>query len=442
MLDVIGPRYDTCDGLSRRSFLKVGFLGLAGLTLADHLRLQAAAKTEGKPTKDTAVILVWLGGGPSHLDMYDLKPDAPAEFRGEFKPIRTNVPGIDVNEHLPYEAKQMDKMAIVRSAYHTNAGHGMGAHWMLTGYVPTIEINDNLNPSCGSIVAKMRGANAPQVPPYVCVPNPPGSANAAYLGVAYNPFSPGSDPSSDGFRVRDLKLPPRVDLARFSGRRELLRGMDGVRKDVDISGAAEGFDRFYQDAFDIVTSRATRDAFDIHKEDQRTRDRYGRDSWGQSALLARRLVEAGVTYVTVNMGGWDTHGNNFAELKRRLLPRYDRALAALVEDLCQRGLNKRVLVMSYGEFGRTPRINKDAGRDHWPNAMSILFAGGGLKMGQVVGSTDAKAENPKTRACSVGDVLSTMYHVLGIDWRHEFYDAAKRPLAILNEGTPIAELLG
>jgi hypothetical protein len=441
MLDILGRRYDTCDGVSRRGFLKVGFLGLAGLTLADHLRLQAAAKKENRPTKDTAVILFWLGGGPSHLDMYDLKPDASAEFRGEFNPIKTNVPGIDIGEHLPYEAKQMDKMAIVRSAFHTNAGHGMGAHWMLTGWVPTIEINDNLNPSCGSVVAKMRGANAPKVPPYVCVPNPPGSANAAYLGVAYNPFSPSSDPNSDGFRVRDLKLPPRVDLARFSGRRELLRGMDGVRKDVDISGAAEGFDRFYQDAFDIVTSRATRDAFDIHKEDQRVRDRYGRDSWGQSALLARRLVEAGVTYVTVNMGGWDTHGNNFAELKRRLLPKYDRAVAALVEDLHQRGLNKKVLVMSYGEFGRTPRINKDAGRDHWPNAMSILFAGGGLKMGQVVGSTDAKAENPKTRASSVGDVLSTMYHVLGIDWKHEFYDAAKRPLAILSEGTPIAELV-
>jgi hypothetical protein len=442
MLDIIGPRYDTCDGVSRRGFLRVGFLGLAGLTLADHLRLQAASKAEGKPTKDTAVILVWLGGGPSHLDMYDLKPDAPAEFRGEFKPIKTNVPGIEIGEHLPYEAKQMDKMSIVRSAYHTNAGHGMGAHWMLTGWVPTIEINDNLNPSCGSIVAKMRGANAPKVPPYVCVPNPPGSANAAYLGVAYNPFSPGSDPKTDGFRVRDLKLPARVDLARFSGRRELLRGMDGIRKDVDISGAAEGFDQFYQDAFDIVTSRATRDAFDIHKEDQRIRDRYGRDSWGQSALLARRLVEAGVTYVTVNMGGWDTHGNNFESLKRRLLPKYDRAVAALVEDLYQRGLNKKVLVMSYGEFGRTPRINKDAGRDHWPNAMSILFAGGGLKMGQVVGSTDAKAENPKTRASTVGDVLSTMYHVLGIDWKHEFYDAAKRPLAILNEGSPIAELVG
>jgi uncharacterized protein (DUF1501 family) len=202
-------------------------------------------------------------------------------------------------------------------------------------------------------------------------------------------------------------------------------------------------DTFYRDAFDIVTSRATRDAFDISKEDGRTRDRYGRkDSWGQSCLLARRLVEAGVTYVTVNLGGWDTHSNNFAELKNRLLPRYDRAIAALVDDLHQRGLNKRVLVISYGEFGRTPRINPGSGRDHWPNAMSVVFAGGGLKMGQVIGSTDAKAENPKTRPCSPGDLLSTMYHVLGIDHTHEFMDAAKRPLPVLAEGKPIAELVG
>jgi hypothetical protein len=318
----------------------------------------------------------------------------------------------------------------------------MGSHWMLTGYVPTIEINDNLHPSCGSVVAKMRGSNRPQVPAYVCLPSPPGSANAAYLGVAYNPFSPMSDPSSPGFQVRDLKLPPRVDLARFRSRRELLRGMDTVRRDVDVAGAAEGFDQFYREAFDIVTSKATRAAFDVHKEEVRLRDRYGRDSWGQSCLLARRLVEAGVTYVTVNLGGWDTHGNNFESLKKSLLPRYDRALATLVADLADRGLDEKVLVLSYGEFGRTPRINPQAGRDHWPNAMSVVFAGGGLKMGQVVGSTDAKAENPKTRPCTPGDVLATMYHVLGIDHKHEFFDAAKRPLPILNEGTPIRELVG
>jgi hypothetical protein len=442
MLDLLGPRYEDCDGLTRRGFLRVGFLGLAGLSLADHLRLRAADRQAGKLTKDTAVILLWLGGGPSHLDMYDLKPDAPAEFRGEFKPIDTNVPGILIGEHLPRQAKLMDRMAIVRSGWHTNAGHGMGSHWMLTGYVPTIEINDNLNPSCGSVVANMRGANRPKVPAYVCVPTPPPSANAAYLGVAYNPFSPRSDPNSTGFQVRDLKLPSRVPLKRLQNRRELLRGMDAVRNDVDINGAAEGFDRFYQEAFDIVTSEAARAAFDIHKEDSRIRDHYGRNSWGQSALLARRLVEAGVTYVTVNLGGWDTHNNNFASLKKNLLPNYDRALATLVEDLHQRGLSRKVLVLAYGEFGRTPRINAGAGRDHWPNAMSVVFAGGGLKMGQVIGSTDAKAENPKTRPCSVGDLLSTMYHVLGIDPKHQFHDAAKRPLAILSEGKPIRELVG
>jgi hypothetical protein len=438
MLNVFGPSYRTCDGVNRRTFLRAGFLGLAGLSLADHLRLRA----EGRATKDTAVILLWLGGGPSHIDMYDLKPDAAAEFRGEFKPVPTSVSGIQIGEHLPREAKVMHRMAVVRSAFHTNAGHGMGSHWMLTGYVPTIEINDNLHPSCGSVVARMRGSNAANVPPYVCVPTPPQSANAAYLGVAYNPFSPLSDPSRPDFSVRDLKRAPGVDLARFRNRRELLGGIDTLRRDVDIHGSAEGLDRFYRDAFDMVTSKACRDAFDIHREDPRLRDRYGRDSWGQSALLARRLVEAGVTYVTVNMGGWDTHGNNFQSLKTSLLPRYDRALAALVEDLADRGLDRKVLVMSYGEFGRTPRINSGAGRDHWPNVMSVVFAGGGLRMGQVVGSSDARAEEPRTRPSSVGDVLSTMYHVLGIDHTHEFYDAARRPLAILPSGRPIAELVG
>src|SRR6516165_3174630 len=279
MLEVRGPGYRCCDGYSRRSFLKVGFLGLAGLTLADHLRLKARAQEHGRQTRDTAVILLWLGGGPSHIDMYDLKPDAPAEFRGEFRPIATNVSGTYIGEHLPRQARLMDKMSVVRSGTHTNAGHGMGTHWMMTGYVPTIEINDNLNPSCGSIVARMRGANAPRMPAYVCLPSPPPSANAAYLGVAYNPFSPGNDPSSPGFQVRDLRLMPQVDLNRFRNRRELLNGLDNLRRDVDTQGTAEGYDRFYRDAFDIVTGERCRSAFAIHREEPRLRDAYGRDSW-------------------------------------------------------------------------------------------------------------------------------------------------------------------
>jgi len=427
--------------MSRRSFLRVGFLGLGGLTLADHLSLKAQATEEGQATKDTAVILLWLGGGPSHIDMYDLKPDAPVEFRGEFKEIATNVSGIRISENLPLQARHMDKMSVIRSVTHTNAGHGMGTHWMMTGYVPTIEINDNLNPSCGSIVARMRGANAPRMPAYVCLPSPPPSANAAYLGVAHNPFSPGSDPNSAGFQVRDLRLSPRVDLDRFQNRRQLLKGIDNLRRDIDTQGTAEGYDRFYRDAFEIITSEHCRNAFDIHKEDPRLRDRYGRDSWGQSTLLARRLVEGGATYVTVNMGGWDTHSNNFQALKTSNLPRYDRAVAALLEDLHERGLNKKVLVISYGEFGRTPRINPQAGRDHWPGAMSVVMAGGGLKVGQIIGSTDPKAEYPKTRAVGPQDVLATMYHVLGINYRHEFHDAAQRPVPILNEGKVIEELI-
>src|SRR5436190_1645407 len=205
MLNILGPSYRTCDGLSRRGFLKAGFLGLAGLTLADHLRMKAQAVEQGEPTRDTAVILFWMGGGPSHIDMYDLKPNAPAEFRGEFHEIDTSVSGIRIGEHLPLQSRLMDKMSVVRSVTHTNAGHGMGSHWMLTGYVPTIEINDNLNPSCGSVVARMRGANQPRMPAYVCVPNVPQSANAAYLGAAYNAFSPGNDPNNPGFQVRDLK---------------------------------------------------------------------------------------------------------------------------------------------------------------------------------------------------------------------------------------------
>jgi hypothetical protein len=373
--------------------------------------------------------------------MYDLKPTAPAEFRGEFRPIATNVPGVQVGEHLPRQARLMDKLSVVRSVTHTNAGHGMGTHWMMTGYVPTIEINDNLNPSCGSVVARLRGANAPRMPAYVCLPSPPPSANAAYLGVAYNPFAPGSDPSNPGFQVRDLRLVPSVDVGRFRNRQELLRGLDTLRRDVDTQGTAEGYDRFYRDAFEIVTGERCRSAFDIHREETRLRDSYGRDSWGQSALLARRLVEAGVTFVTVNMGGWDTHNNNFQSLRTNNLPRYDRAISALVRDLCDRGLDRRVLVVAYGEFGRTPRVNGTAGRDHWPGAASVVFAGGGLRMGQMIGATDARAEYPTQRAVGPQDVLATMYHVLGIDYRHEFRDAAQRPIPVLNEGRPIAELV-
>jgi hypothetical protein len=442
MLDLFGPAYRSCDGFSRRSFLKVGFLGLAGLTLGDHLRLKARAAEQGKPAKDTAVILIYMGGGPSHIDTYDLKPDAPVEFRGEFKPIHTTVQGVYICEHMPRQARLMEHLAIVRSVAHNNAGHGMGTQWMMTGYVPSVDTTENQYPSCGSITAKMRGANAPRLPPYVCLPDRAAAGDAAYLGAAYNPFTTGSDPNDSNFQVRDLKLTPRVDLGRFTVRRQMLKRLDTLRRDVDAKGDAAGYDHFYRDAYDIITSTDTRKAFDLGTEDARLRDRYGRDTFGQSCLLARRLVQAGVTFVTISTPyGWDTHANNFETLKSANLPGFDRGVASLVEDLYARGLDKKVLVVCYGEFGRTPRVNGGAGRDHWPGAMSVLLACGGLKTGQVVGSTDPRGEAPKTRPLGPQDVLATMYHVLGIDYRHTFYDAGQRPIQVCNEGKPIEELI-
>jgi hypothetical protein len=456
MLEIQGVREGSYDdnprfargiapGASRRTFMKIGTLGgvgFAGLTLADLLRMQAAAQEPAVARRKKSVILVWLAGGPSHIDMYDLKPQAPSEIRGEFRPIQTNVSGIQISEHLPYQARIMDKLAIVRSAYHTNAGHGMGSQWMLTGYQPTIEVNDNIYPSCGSVVAKMKGPNEPGLPAYVNLPRLLPLGKAAYLGASYNPFSPDSDPNQDSFAVRNLKLPGQVPIARLDRRRVLLGELDQLRRDIDNKGDLVGLDKFYRDAMEMVTNDKAQTAFAIQKEPASLRDNYGRNDLGQSCLLARRLVEAGVTFVTIQAGGgWDTHGDNFKQLKDSLLPKYDQAVAALVQDLHDRGLSQDVLVVSFGEFGRTPKINGGAGRDHWPGAMSILYAGGGLKMGQAVGETNAYAEYPTSKPYSVGCVLSTIYRCLGIDHKHIFYDPANRPLPILNEGEPIEELI-
>lgn len=436
----LSDRARNCEGTSRRGFLQIGSLALGGWSLSQMLA-RSAEDPAAKPRR--AVIQIWLAGGPSHIDMYDLKPDAPAEYRGEFRPIATNVPGIQIGEHLPLQAEIMDRMAIVRSAFHTNAGHGMGSQWMLTGWQPTIEVNNNIFPACGSVAARLRGANDPDLPAYCNLPNSLGLGKAAYLGASYNPFSPDSDPNNDGFQVRNLKLPGRVDLNRFDARRGLIQQLDHVRRDLDTQREMSEVDRFYEQGLEMVTNDKALKAFDINSEDTSLRERYGRNDLGQSCLLARRLVEAGVTYVTIQAGGgWDTHGDNFKQLKDNLLPKYDRALAALVADLADRGLDQEVLVMAFGEFGRTPRINTGAGRDHWPGAMSVVYAGGGMRMGQVIGETDARAEAPISRPCSPGDVLSTMYHFLGIDHHHVFFDQARRPMPVLNEGRPIEELIG
>jgi len=439
MLDLVGGKIKACDGVNRRNFLRVGGLAFGGLSLG--LPYRSAQGAMQQPRK--AVIQIWLAGGPSHIDMYDLKPHAPAEYRGEFRPISTNVNGIHISEHLPFQAQVMDQFSIVRSVYHSNAGHGMGSQWMLTGWEPSIEVDDNIYPACGAVVSKVLGPARRELPAYVNLPRQLRMGRAAYLGASHNPFTPDNDPNSENFQVRNLKLAGRVTSERLDNRLSLMNQVDTIRRDLDVRGDMQEIDKFYADGLNMVTSPAAREAFEMKAESEEVREKYGRNDLGQSCLLARRLVEAGVTYITIQAGGgWDTHGDNFKGLKENLLPKYDRAVAALLQDLTDRGLLDDVLVMAFGEFGRTPRINSGAGRDHWPGAMSVLMAGGGLKMGQTIGETDAKAEAPSSKPYTPGDVLSTMYHVLGIDYQQPFYDHAKRPLPILPEGKPIPELIG
>ena len=415
---------------------------LGGMSLSGLLRRQAIAAAEGQPRKDLSVILFWQTGGPSQLDMWDMKPDAPSEFRGSFNPINTNLNGLQICELMPRIAKVCDKLTLLRSVTHGDSGHESASHTLLTGYKPTNDIPANEAPAYGSIIAKEMGPRVDGFPAYVTVPKAPKSSAAAYLGVAYNPFETQGDPSDANFSVQNLKVPGGLAIDRLENRRALLQHFDTLRRDIDSSGLIGGMDTFAQQAYEIVTSPKVQSAFDLSKEDDKTRDLYGRTKFGQSTLLARRLIESGVRFVTVNVNTWDTHVNNFESLKNKLLPDYDQGFAALIEDLAQRGQLDNTLVMSWGEFGRTPRINKDAGRDHWPNVFSVAMAGGGLKRGFVLGESDARAEFPKERPVSPQDVLATMYHQLGIDQTKSYINEADRPVQILNYGDPIKEIIG
>jgi hypothetical protein len=436
-----------CDGLTRRSFLQAGVLGLGGLGLADALRLKAQAKAAGQASRDTAVILIWLDGGPTHIDSYDLKPDAPAEYRGEMKPTKTNVPGIEICDLMPCQARIMDKLALVRSLNHTTSGHFTGAHWMLTGYQSTEQGKPvQMHPSAGSITAKLRGANRRGLPAYVGVPvarsddDIPGYHSAAYLGISYNPFQVGSDPSAPNFGVQNLTLPGGITLDQLADRRRLLGSFDSLRRDIDRGGTMDVMDQFQREAYELISGPLARQAFDISQEDPRLRDRYSRHTWGQSCVLARRLVEAGVTFVSVYMGGWDQHGGIMPACRGEL-PILDRAVGTLVEDLADRGLYERVAICVCGEFGRTPRINAKAGRDHWGQAGFCVLGGGGLNTGLVVGATNEKGEYPKDRPVGPGDMWATLYHVLGIDTSLTLHDKLGRPHPVLAAGAPIVELV-
>jgi uncharacterized protein (DUF1501 family) len=434
-----------CDGIQRRDFLRMG-AGLFGLSLPRLLELQAANPQEGA-RRDVSLIFLFLHGGLSTIDTVDMKPDAPSEFRGEFKPIDTNVPGTRVCEHLPRVAQTMDKIALIRSFRHHNSDHGAADHYMLTGYFPQAGFNpslapNNQRPAHGSIIARKLGPRG-GVPPYVCLPKMHPSCGPAYLGSSVSPFVIDSDPNGPDFAVPDIVPPPALATDRLDARRDLLRQIDRYQQTAEARANhhAGAIGAYQREAFNLMSSPAARRAFDLQAEPARLREEYGRNSLGQSCLMARRLVEAGVRCVTIDHSNWDTHDNNFATLKRDLLPVFDTGVSALFRDLADRGLLASTLVVITGEFGRTPRINRNAGRDHWGPAFTVLCGGGGIQGGRVIGASDARAERPAGNPHGPEDLAATMYHLLGIDPREEFYTAEGRPVALVNHGRVIEALL-
>jgi hypothetical protein len=435
MLNILGNRRRTdCDGSTRRDFLKIGALGTTGLMLPDLLRARALASAQGRPTRNTSVVWLWLGGGPTHVETFDPKMSAPAEFRSTVGAVDTNVPGIQLGGVFPRMARVADKMAFVRSFAHNNSGHGGGTHWVMTGYdFPPADNGQPQNkPGLGSILARHRGANNSRsgLPTYVRLGGILGDG-PSWLGSSFAPF----DTAGDARNNMNLQ----VTLERLNQRRTLLRSFDTVQRNIDRSGLMQGLDSFETQAFDLLMSRA-REVFDISREEPRTRDLYGNNGLARQMLLARRLCEAGVGFVTLNFGGWDMHGQ-IAQNMRTLGPQVDHAVSAFVQDINQRGLNNDILLVVTGEFGRTPRINGGAGRDHWAPLSTLALAGGGLRMGQVVGESTEKAEVPKTRPISPQDLMATVFSVLGIPQDLHYNDPSGRPVPMVNGGRPIAELV-
>ncbi|MBM4068126.1 MAG: DUF1501 domain-containing protein [Planctomycetes bacterium] len=429
MLTIWGAQQKYCDGISRRGFMQIGAFG-AGLTLADMLRSRAAANpARGTQTSSSpkAAIMIYLPGGPSHMDMYDLKPNAPMEYRGEFRPIATNVPGVQICEHFPMQARMFDKLATIRSIVSVDE-HSDSL--VTTGYSEG-ENRTAHHPSFGAVVSRLRGDANADVPPFVSLRGMTVGTEPGYLGVAHRPFHP----SGDG--LQNLSRPGNVDENRTGDRRNLLARFDDVRREIDASGTMHGLDAFTSRAFDMVSSGTVRRALDNTREDPRVRDRY---QGVEQFLTARRLVEAGVGCVTLAIGGWDTHSGNFTTLRSQL-PQVDRGVANLVSDLCDRGMDRDVLVVMWGEFGRTPRVNGSAGRDHWSPVMSAMVAGGGMRMGQAIGSSSARGEYPRDRRVTVPQVLSTLYRAMSIDPSQTFPNQTGRPMYILDDREPITELL-
>lgn len=453
---------------SRRSFLTAGTLGITGLNLATFLRAAETINPKGRAPKAKSVIFLHQFGGPSHLDTFDMKPDAPDGIRGEFKSIASDAPGLRLTEHLPKFSKVLGRFAQVRSVHHRIKNHNPATYYSLTGHVPPLDdirLRDTqeLYPSYGSTVARFRPVDDPAVPPYVSLPHllrdgsvTPGQT-ASFLGKPYDPFFVGGDPNSDQFRLPELSLPASLSLDRLDDRHNLLRMIDRQGDLLGWNETARGIDSFYDRALTMLSSPKVKQAFDLSQEKAELRDAYGRSTYGQSCLLARRLVEAGVRFVTVYYsssignsskvskdGGWDTHAENFYHLKNRLLPITDMAVPTLVEDMASRGLLDETLIVWMGEFGRSPRIAATKqfgpnGRDHWPQCYTALLAGGGITPGAIHGSSDRIGAYPATDPVSPDDLAATMFWALGIDPAAEFYDTLKRPLRIAT-GEPITSI--
>jgi hypothetical protein len=440
-----------CNGLGRRDFLQVGFGALGGLGFTDLLRQQAnaegkvAGKTAGSKSKVNC-ILIWLDGGPSHYETFDPKPEAPVDIRGEFKSIPTAIPGVHFSETVPLLAKAADKFTVVRSICHKDPNHGGGNHYLMTGTPTPVPVGCgavvSFHPSFGSMVSHERGVRH-GLPAYMSLGAMTRSGGPSFLGPKYAPFVVGGDPSSKGFRVRDVTLPTEISEGRAMTRKALLSSLDRMKRIQDA--AAEdpllAFDQAYQQGFGLLASREAQDAFDVGKEPEATRKLYGQNDFGQRLLLARRLVEVGVSFTVVYWGGWDHHVKVFKKFRDEgFAHKLDQGLSGLITDLHQRGMLENTVVACLGEFGRTPKVNKDAGRDHWPGAMSVLMAGAGIPGGQIVGATDPKGYYASDNVYSPEDFAVSLYTKLGIDPHQVLHTSSGRPLQLVNGGKLIKEL--
>lgn len=438
-----------CAGIARRDFIQVGVGGVLGLGMSDLIRLRAeAAWAVGKASPDQVnCILVWLDGGPTHYEMFDPKPDAPSDVRGKFNPIPTTVPGVQFCETVPRLAKTLDKMAIIRSICHKDPNHGGGNHYMMTGAPTPVPVNCgssvSFHPSFGSMVSHLRGIND-GLPAYASLPRKSRSAGPHFLGGQHAPFVIDGDPNRKGYRVRDVVLPKSISESRANTRFKLRESLDRMLRITDAAAAdpSVDFDSFYQQGIDLISSPEAQAAFDVEKEPAEVRDRYGRNDFGQRLLLARRLTGVGVSFVTVYNGGWDHHTKIFETGFKKKIATVDTGVSALINDLHVRGQLDNTLVLLLGEFGRTPKINKDGGRDHWPHAMSVLVAGAGVPPGQVIGATDVKGYYASENIYSPEDFACSLYTKMGIDPHKILHTNTGRPLPIVNGGHPIKELFG